>query len=196
LASQCGLAVSRVGLGSLLGASLQETEKNIDRVFDAAAGSGVLLLFDEAEALFGKRSDVRDAHERYANVEIAYLLQRMESHAGITVLRTSGRENIEAAFLRRLRHWVVFPFPDSAAREALWRRALPDAVALADMTRLAKLQLNGGAIRTLIDRAALAATSAAEPPRLRHILATARENRMRGGAPVTAAEFGDPGEAD
>ena len=105
-----------------------ETEKNLRQVFDAAESGGAVLLFDEADAIFGKRSEVRDSHDRYANIEVSYLLQRMERYRGVAILTTNLRSALDDAFLRRLRFVVTFPFPDFAQREAIWARAFPAGV--------------------------------------------------------------------
>ena len=102
-----------------------ETEKNLDRVFDAAEGANAVLFFDEADALFGKRSEVKDAHDRYANIEVDYLLQRMEEFEGVAILATNLAEHLDPAFTRRLAFLVHFPFPDEAARLRIWQNAGP-----------------------------------------------------------------------
>ena len=94
-------------------------------VFDAAEASGAVLLFDEADALFGKRSEVKDSHDRYANIEVSYLLQRMESYGGLAILATNMKGHLDAAFLRRLRYVIDVPFPDAAARRLIWQKAFP-----------------------------------------------------------------------
>src|SRR6185369_1424632 len=104
------------------------TEKTLRRVFDAAEAGGAVLLFDEADALFGKRSDVKDSHDRYANIEVAYLLQRIECYRGLAILTTNLKSALDRAFLRRIRFVVQFPMPDEAARERIWRRQFPDRV--------------------------------------------------------------------
>ena len=104
-----------------------ETEKNLRRVFDAAEASGAMLLFDEADALFGKRTEVKDSHDRYANIEVSYLLQRMEAYRGLAILTTNHRSSLDPAFLRRLRFVVQFPFPDAAQRAEIWRHIFPSA---------------------------------------------------------------------
>lgn len=125
-----------------------ETEKNLARVFDAAEGGGALLFFDEADSLFGKRSEVRDSHDRYANAEISYLLQRVERFGGLAILATNLKSHLDIAFLRRLRMIVDFALPDVAARRLLWRRALPESAPSAsiDWEKLARLELSGGNI--------------------------------------------------
>jgi SpoVK/Ycf46/Vps4 family AAA+-type ATPase len=128
-----------------------ETEKNLDRVFAAAEGSNAILFFDEADALFGKRSEVRDAHDRYANIEVAYLLQRMETYSGAVILATNLRHNLDDAFLRRLDVAVDFPFPEPEDRARIWARALPERAPVApdvDLAFLAeRFKLSGGGIR-------------------------------------------------
>lgn len=104
-----------------------ETEKNLRRVFDAAEDGGAILLFDEADALFGKRSEVKDSHDRYANIEVSYLLQRMEDYRGLAILTTNMKEALDTAFLRRLRFVVQFPFPNTEQRKEIWRRIFPPA---------------------------------------------------------------------
>lgn len=112
LARETGMDLYRIDLSAVVSKYLGETEKNLRRLFDAAQESDAILFFDEADALFGKRSEVRDSHDRYANIEISYLLQRMESYPGLSVLSTSRKSNLDSAFLRRLRLVVQFPFPD------------------------------------------------------------------------------------
>ncbi len=150
IANEVGLDLYRVDLALTVSKYIGETEKNLRRLFDAAESSGAVLLFDEADALFGKRSDVKDSHDRYANIEVAYLLQRIESYRGLAILTTNMKGALDRAFLRRLRFIVNFPFPDEAAREALWRRQFPPRAPLAsdvDWRALARLHLTGGHIR-------------------------------------------------
>ena len=111
LARDLGLDLFRIDLATVVSKYIGETEKNLDRIFDAADGSNAILFFDEADALFGKRSEVRDSHDRYANIEVAYLLQKMEAYAGAVILATNLRQNIDEAFLRRLDFVIDFPFP-------------------------------------------------------------------------------------
>ena len=119
------LDLYRIDLSSVVSKYIGETEKNLRRVFDAAEDGGAILFFDEADALFGKRSEVKDSHDRYANIEINYLLQRMESYRGLAVLATNMKSALDPAFLRRIRFVVNFPFPDEAQRAEIWRRAFP-----------------------------------------------------------------------
>ncbi|HEX7837651.1 MAG TPA: ATP-binding protein, partial [Kofleriaceae bacterium] len=152
-----------------------ETEKNLSRVFTAAEQGGVVLLFDEADALFGKRSDVKDSHDRYANIEVSYLLQRMEEYRGLAILTTNMRSALDQAFLRRLAFVVEFPFPDLAMRSDIWRRVFPRATPRneLDWNRLAQLNLSGGNIRNIALAAAFLAAEAGELVGMSHVLSAA-----------------------
>ncbi len=119
LANELGLDLYRIDLASVVSKYIGETEKNLRRVFDAAESSGAILLFDEADALFGKRSEVKDSHDRYANIEVSYLLQRMEAYRGLAILTTNLKSALDPAFLRRIRFVVQFPFPDASQRRDL-----------------------------------------------------------------------------
>ncbi|MFQ3595891.1 MAG: ATP-binding protein [Sphingomonadaceae bacterium] len=156
IAQALGADLFVVDLARVVSKYIGETEKNLGAVFDAAGLGGAVLLFDEADALFGRRSEVKDAHDRYANQEVAYLLHRMERHPGPAILATNLRSHIDPAFLRRLRFVIDFPLPDAAARARLWQRALPpghrpEAI---DFERLARLELSGGNIMTIAANAA------------------------------------------
>jgi hypothetical protein len=159
IAHELDLTLYRVDLSGVVSKYIGETERNLRRVFDAADEGGVLLLFDEADALFGKRSDVKDSHDRYANIEVNYLLQRMEDYAGIAILTTNQRHAIDQAFLRRLRFVVNFPFPSQAERKALWQRAFPPRTPVHDLDveRLSTLAASGGMIRNIALNAAYTA---------------------------------------
>ncbi|MFF4893691.1 ATP-binding protein [Micromonospora chersina] len=148
IARELGLDLVVVDLSQVVSKFIGETEKNLSRVFDAAEDGAAVLLFDEADTLFGKRTEVRDSHDRYANLEVGYMLQRMESFTGLAILTTNARSVLDQAFLRRLRLVVTFPYPDRAARETMWRRAFPDAVPVdgIDPGRLAAVDLPGGGI--------------------------------------------------
>jgi SpoVK/Ycf46/Vps4 family AAA+-type ATPase len=159
------LDVYRVDLSQLVSKFIGETEKNLRRVFDAAEGGGAILLFDECDAIFGKRGEVERGQDRYANLEVSYLLQRMESYRGIAILTTNLRSAIDTAFMRRLRFVVGFPFPDYDQRVAIWRRALARRVPLegVDFRRLARLTVAGGSIRNIAMHAAFLAADARRP---------------------------------
>ena len=178
LARELGVELLLVDLSKTVSKYLGETEKNVDTAFRVAERRGGLLLFDEADALFGKRSEVKDAHDRHANVEIAYLLQRMEAFEGIAILTTNLKQNIDDAFLRRLRFIVDFPLPDASEREAIWRRAFPDRAPLAgdiDFSFLGRrLQLTGGVIQQVALHAAFAAAVDDAAIGMRHIVAATR----------------------
>ncbi|HWF72798.1 MAG TPA: ATP-binding protein [Solirubrobacteraceae bacterium] len=160
VARDLGLELFRIDLATVVSKFIGETEKQLDRVFAAAEGSNAILLFDEADALFGKRSEVHDAHDRYANVEVAYLLQRIERYQGAVILTTNLRQNIDAAFLRRLDLVVEFPFPEERERVRLWDRLLPGHAPVADIDvdfLATRFKLSGGSIRNVSLAAALLA---------------------------------------
>ena len=139
LAAELGLEMFRVDLATIVSKYIGETEKNLDRIFNAAEGSNAILFFDEADALFGKRSEISDSHDRYANIEVAYLLQKMEGYPGAVILATNYRRNIDDAFVRRLDFVIDYPFPEAEDRERIWALVLPDTAPLADDIDLAFL---------------------------------------------------------
>jgi len=196
LSKSLGVQVLRIDLSRVVSKYIGDTEKNIDRVFEDARSSGAALLIDEAEALLGKRSEVKDAHDRYANIEVAYLLQRIESYEGLVILTTNLRQNVDAAFLRRLRFIIDFPRPDVAARETIWRQCLPEAAhALsAGMFRFLarKVDLTGGHIRQITLRAAFLAAAADEPIGLAHIAYATNAELAKLGMPAVDFEVGGP----
>jgi len=162
LAHALDLDLYRIDLSAVVSKYIGETEKNLRRIFDAAEQSGAILLFDEADALFGKRSEVKDSHDRYANIEVSYLLQRMENYDGLAILTTNMKSALDQAFLRRLRFIVDFPFPGATEREQIWRGAFPAGVrgALAlDYGKLARPSLTGGQIRNIALNAAFMAAA-------------------------------------
>jgi hypothetical protein len=190
LAAELDLDLYKVDLASVVSKYIGETEKNLRSIFDGAEQSGAILLFDEADALFGKRSEVRDSHDRYANLEISYLLQQMESYRGVAILTTNMQHAIDPAFMRRIRFIVQFPFPDPAARAKIWRRIFPQATPLADLDfdRLAQLNVAGGAIRNIATNAAFLAADDSMIIEARHVLAAARTEYAKLDKPLTAAE--------
>jgi AAA+ superfamily predicted ATPase len=190
VAGRLRLDLYRIDLSQVVSKYIGETEKNLRRVFDAAEEGGAVLLFDEADALFGKRSEVRDAHDRYANIEVSYLLQRMEAYRGLAVLTTNLRSSLDEAFLRRLRFVVSFPFPDAGQRSEIWRRAFPaDTPTLGvDPTRLARLNVAGGNIRNIALGAAFLAAEEDGPVRMEHLLSAARTELAKLERPLSAAE--------
>jgi SpoVK/Ycf46/Vps4 family AAA+-type ATPase len=190
LAGALALDLYRVDLSQVVSKYIGETEKNLRQIFDAAEAGGVVLLFDEADALFGKRSEVKDSHDRYANIEVSYLLQRMESYRGLAVLTTNLKSALDSAFLRRLRFIVQFPFPDAGRRAEIWRRAFPAAAPTdgLDPARLAQLTVAGGVIHNISLSAAFLAAEAGEPVRMRHALQAARTEYAKLERPLTDAE--------
>ncbi|TCM85036.1 ATP-binding protein [Rhodovulum steppense] len=190
IAGELALDLYRIDLSQVVSKYIGETEKNLSRVFAAAEASGAILLFDEADALFGKRSEVRDSHDRYANIEVSYLLQRMESYPGLAILTTNQKSALDAAFLRRLRFVVTFPFPDAAARAAIWARIFPAATPTSglDPARLARLNLAGGAIRSVALNASYLAADTGGPVTMAHVLAAAEREYAKLEKPFTAAE--------
>jgi hypothetical protein len=161
IANELRLDLYRIDLSAVVSKYIGETEKNLRRLFDAAEGAGAILFFDEADALFGKRSEVKDSHDRYANIEINYLLQRMEGYRGLAILATNLRSALDQAFLRRLRFIVPFPHPGPAERAEMWRKAFPASTATPglDPERLARLDLTGSSIQTIALNAAFAAAA-------------------------------------
>lgn len=190
LAHGLGLDLYRIDLSAVVSKYIGETEKNLRRVFDSAETSGAVLLFDEADALFGKRSEVKDSHDRYANIEVGYLLQRMEAYRGLAILTTNLKDALDAAFLRRIRYIVRFPFPDAAQRAEIWRRSFPAQTPTQglDYLKLAQLGVAGGNIRNIALNAAFLAADAQEPVQMRHILLAARSEYIKLEKPLTDAE--------
>jgi hypothetical protein len=174
LARDLGLDLFRIDLATIVSKYIGETEKNLDRIFDAADGSNAILFFDEADALFGKRSEVRDSHDRYANLEVAYLLQKMESYAGAVILATNFRQNMDEAFLRRLDFVIDFPFPEAEDRQRIWRLLLPDAAPVAEDVDVeflaAQFKLSGGGIRNASLAAAFLAADDGGRIGMRHLV--------------------------
>jgi len=194
IARDLGLDLYKIDLATVVSKYIGETEKNLERIFRAAEGSCAILLFDEADALFGKRSEVRDAHDRYANIEVAYLLQRMESYDGAMILATNLARHLDEAFGRRIDFHIEFPEPDEDARERLWRLLIPSAAPRRDdidFRFLARrFQLTGGEIRNVVLAAAFLAVHEQSEISMDHLVrALARQRRKQGKLP-TASEFG------
>ncbi|MGK5169336.1 ATP-binding protein [Geodermatophilus sp. CPCC 205761] len=174
LAGDLGLDLYRIDLSRVVSKYIGETEKNLARVFAEAETSNAILFFDEADALFGKRTEVADAHDRYANIETSYLLQRMEDYAGVVVLATNLRQNLDDAFARRIRFLVDFPFPDERSRQLMWRKHLPPDAPVApdvDWELLARsFPVTGGSIKNIVLNAAFLAAADGGPIRPQHLL--------------------------
>lgn len=190
IANELELDLYRIDLSSVVSKYIGETEKNLRRVFDAAEESGAILLFDEADSLFGKRSEVKDSHDRYANIEVSYLLQRMETYQGLAILTSNLKASIDVAFLRRLRFSVQFPFPDQKMREAIWRRSFPVHAPLGaiDFAKLARLNVAGGNIRNIALGAAFRAAELKRAISMEHLLEAAHREAGKRERPLADAE--------
>jgi ATP-dependent 26S proteasome regulatory subunit len=184
------LDVYRIDLSAVVSKYIGETEKNLRRIFDAAEGSGVILLFDEADALFGKRTEVKDSHDRHANLEVSYLLQRMEAYRGLAILTTNLKGSLDQAFLRRIRFVIQFPFPDAVQRAEIWQHVFPAETPLAnlDYAKLARLNVPGGNIRNIALNAAFLAADADQPVTMAHLFQAARSEYLKVERPLTDAE--------
>ncbi|HSK77787.1 MAG TPA: AAA family ATPase [Thermoanaerobaculia bacterium] len=194
IARELGLDLYRIDLSQVISKYIGETEKNLDRVFAAAEGSNAILFFDEADALFGKRSEVRDSHDRYANVEVSYLLQKMEEYQGVAILATNLRQHLDQAFLRRLSFTVHFPSPDEDSRRRIWEGAWPPETPLGDDVDFATLarqfKLAGGNIRNIALAAAFLAAAEGGPVRQAHLLRATRREFQKTGKTISEAEMG------
>jgi len=197
LANDLELDLYRIDLSAVVSKYIGETEKNLKKVFDSMEGSGAILFFDEADALFGKRSEVKDSHDRYANIEVNYLLQRMEAYSGLAILATNMKSALDKAFTRRLRFVVSFPFPGIAERKTIWEKAFPEKVPTKDLDydRLARINLNGGSINNIVLNAAFQAAKAESPVEMPLILRSARDEFLKQEMPVNEGDFIWPPEA-
>lgn len=193
LAAHLRLDLHRVDLAGVVSKYVGETEKNLRRIFDTAERTGTILLFDEADALFGSRTEVRDSHDRYANLEINYLLQRMEDYTGLGILATNRRAALDTAFLRRLRFVVEFPFPGPDHRRRIWERVFPSAAALdeVDPGLLSRMEITGGNIRSIAVNAAFLAAHDRSSIAMEHLMKAAAREYAKLDKPVSAVEFGD-----
>jgi ATP-dependent 26S proteasome regulatory subunit len=192
LAGELQLDLYRIDLSSVVSKYIGETEKNLRRVFDAAEGGATILLFDEADAIFGKRSEVKDSHDRYANMEVSYLLQRMESYQGLAILTTNLKDSLDTAFLRRIRFVVKYAFPDAKDRAEIWQRSFPKNTPIEglDFVKLARLNVAGGNIRNIALNAAFMAADAGEPAvQMKHLLAAAQTEYVKLERTLTDAEI-------
>ena len=190
IAKELRLDLYRIDLSSVVSKYIGETEKNLRRIFDAAESGGAILLFDEADALFGKRSEVKDSHDRHANIEVSYLLQRMEAYRGLAILTTNLKGSLDTAFMRRIRFVVQFAFPDIHQREEIWRRIFPQQTPTQDLdaSKLAKLSVAGGNIRNIALNAAFIAADAGESVQMKHILRAARSEHAKLDKPLVDSQ--------
>jgi hypothetical protein len=192
IASELNLNLYRIDLSSVVSKYIGDTERNLRQVFDAAEAGSAILFFDEADALFGRRSEVKDSHDRYANIEINYLLQRLESFGGLAILASNMKSALDTAFMRRLRFIVNFPFPGRTEREKIWQKVFPPATPkdALDYERLARFNLSGGSINNIALNAAFMATNQ-KPPRvtMRLIFDAVRTEFRKLGLPVNETDF-------
>ncbi|SRR5579884_567151 len=193
LAQTLGRDLLKVDLSAVVSKYIGETEKNLQRIFSGAERSDAILFFDEADALFGKRSEVKDAHDRYANIEINYLLQRLEEYEGIVILATNFAQNIDDAFSRRIQMSLVFPFPNEASRMEIWKKHLPKEAPLAEEVDLgflaSQFKISGGNIRNIVLNAAFLAAAEGAPIGMMHLLQATRREYEKLGKPYAESEF-------
>ena len=185
IAKELRLDLYRIDLSAVVSKYIGETEKNLAQIFAAAESSSVVLLFDEADSLFGKRSEVKDSRDRYANLEVSYLLQRMEAYQGLSILTTNFRNAIDSGFERRLRFVVEFPFPDIPQRFEMWQRVFPEKTPTAglDFQKLANLAVTGANIRNIALNGAFLAAQAGEVVQMKHLFEAAfKECKKEGRA--------------
>jgi SpoVK/Ycf46/Vps4 family AAA+-type ATPase len=195
MSDELGLELYKIDLSGVVSKYIGETEKNLSHIFAVAESSNAILFFDEADALFGKRSEVRDAHDRYANVEISYLLQRMEEYAGIVILATNLRKNMDDAFVRRLQFSIEFPFPNEKQRRRIWDKIWPEAAPCSpdlDMAFMARhFEVAGGNIRNIALAAAFFAAEADGVISMTHLIRATQREYQKMGKVVLAEEFGE-----
>ncbi len=193
IAADLGLDLYKIDLSTVVSKYIGETEKNLEKIFSEAESSNAILFFDEADAIFGKRSEVKDAHDRYANIEISYLLQRMEAYDGVTILATNLRANLDVAFTRRLQFAVDFPFPDEPSRLRIWQTLFPPGVPRAgdlDFALLARrFKVTGGSIRNIIVSAAYLASSDGGSVSMAHLMHGVRRELQKMGRLVNEADM-------
>ncbi|WP_017663609.1 ATP-binding protein [Baaleninema simplex] len=190
IAQELNLDCYRVDLSNIVSKYIGETEKNLKRIFDAAEGGGVVLLFDEADALFGKRGEIKEARDRYANQEVSYLLQRIETYPGLTILTTNLKQAIDEAFERRFKFIVDFPKPDYWQRQEMWERMFPLETPTQglDFDLLPKLNVSGGNLANVALEAAFRAAAEEEAIQMKHILAAAKADAQRTGRQMHKSE--------
>ena len=193
LAGDLKLEVYKIDLSAVVSKYIGETEKNLSRIFNEAESSNAILFFDEADALFGKRSEVKDAHDRYANIETSYLLQRIEEFQGLVVLASNLRKNIDEAFFRRMHFAVEFPLPDASHRYRIWEQHFPKRAPIGDDVRLDfladRFPISGGEIRNVVLNAAFLAAANSGSIRMEHLIRAARREYEKSGRLCTDRDF-------
>ena len=194
LAIDLGLDLYKIDLSSIVSKYIGETEKNLEKIFREGRSSNAILFFDEADSIFGKRSEVKDSHDRYANIEISYLLQRMEEYDGIVILATNLRKNLDEAFIRRLRGAIEFPMPEEPDRLEIWRRTFPPEAPLApdaDLAFLARqFKLSGGNIKNIVLEAAFLAAAAGTTIGMTQLVHATRREHQKIGRLIAPTDFG------
>lgn len=193
LAGKVGLDLYKIDLSSVVSKYIGDTEKNLQKIFNEAETSNAILFFDEADALFGKRSEIKDSHDRYANIEINYLLQKMEEHEGIVILASNFKKNIDEAFLRRMHFAIEFPLPDEKSRKQIWKNIFPEDTPVGkdvDYDFLAGLKITGGNIKNVALSAAFLAADDSGKIRIEHIIKATKREFQKMGKLCTSGEFG------
>ncbi len=193
IAREVGLDIYKIDLSSLVSKYIGETEKNLNKIFKEAQTSNAILFFDEADALFGKRSEVKDSHDRYANIETNYLLQKMEEHEGIVILASNYKKNIDDAFLRRLHFAIEFPFPDETLRENIWKNIFPKETPVnddVDLGFLANFKITGGNIKNIALAATFLAAGSSRIVKMECIIKATKREFQKMGKLCTPEEFG------
>ena len=194
IAREIGLDLYKIDISSLVSKYIGETEKNLNKIFNEAQTSNAILFFDEADALFGKRTEVKDSHDRYANIEVNYLLQKMEEHEGIVILASNYKKNIDDAFLRRLHFAIEFPFPNEILRENIWKSIFPKETPVhddVDFEFLANFKITGGNIKNIILAATFLAADSSRIVKMEHIIKSTRREFQKMGKLCTQNEFGE-----
>ena len=194
-AAELGMDIYRISLANVVSKYVGETEKNLNEIFDKAKLCKCILFFDEADVLFSKRTEVKDANDKYSNMEAAFLLQKIEEYSGVVILATNLVQNFDEAFKRRMRFIIDFPFPDAERRRELWRRAFPDKVRLTDIDLdflVSRFELSGSNIRNIaLHSAFLAASENSKGIGMKHVMAAIRNEYAKSGKAFTRAEAGE-----
>lgn len=194
IAGELGLDLYKIDLSCVVSKYIGETEKNLSRIFNEAETSNCILFFDEADALFGKRTEVRDSHDRYANIEINFLLQKMDEYDGVVLMATNMRKNLDSAFARRLHHVVEFPFPDEKYREAIWRNAFPHDTPRTDDIDYAflagKFKIPGGNIKNIVVNSAFLASANGGKVNMENIILAVKREYQKMGKMCSKSDFG------
>ncbi len=194
IANELQLDIYKIDLSSVVSKYIGETEKNLAKIFQEAETSNAILFFDEADALFGKRSEVKDAHDRYANIEIGYLLQKMEEYTGVVILATNMKDNMDEAFVRRMHFTVEFPFPEEQYRLRIWQNIFPEETPLGKMIDFKflsrKFKITGGNIKNIALASAFYAADDGQAVNMEHLIQATKREFQKMGKLCTKADFG------